>query len=95
MLNFDVQFSGSTVCTILFIGNKLISANAGDSWAIVVWNSPNPTKPNVTSIQVEQLTRDHKPDEQDEYKRIMENNGWIEAFKDMNGDPMGPLRVWV
>jgi len=50
MLNFDVQFSGSTVCTILFIGNKLISANAGDSWAIVVRNSPNPTKPNVTSI---------------------------------------------
>ena len=25
----------------------------------------------------------------------MEQNGRVEAFKDMNGDPMGPLRVWV
>lgn len=51
--NFDVQFSGSTLCTCLFVGNKLISANAGDSRAIVVWNSPNPNKQGVTSIQVE------------------------------------------
>jgi len=36
MVAFDVQFSGSTLCSILFIGDKLISANAGDSRAIVV-----------------------------------------------------------
>lgn len=95
MLNFDVQFSGSTLCSCIFIGNKLISANAGDSRAIVVRNSPNPAKPGVTSIQVEQLTRDHKPDEADEFKRIIDAKGRIEAFKDANGGPMGPLRVWV
>lgn len=37
---FDCQFSGTTLCTVLFIGNKLISANAGDSRAIVVRKSP-------------------------------------------------------
>lgn len=92
---FDCQFSGTTCCTILFKGNKLISANSGDSRAIVVRNSPTQSAKGVTSIQVEQLTRDHKPDEQDEYARIMERGGRVEAFKDLNGEPMGPMRVWV
>lgn len=92
---FDCQFSGTTCCTVLFKGNKIISANSGDSRAIVVRNSPSQSNKGVTSIQVEQLTRDHKPDEQDEYARIIEKGGRVEAFKDMNGDPMGPMRVWV
>lgn len=92
---FDCQFSGTTCCTIVFKGNRLISANSGDSRAIVVRNCPKQTSKGVTSIQVEQLTRDHKPDEKDEYARIMSNGGRIEAFKDLNGEPMGPMRVWV
>ena len=35
---FDCQFSGTTCCTVLFKGNHIISANAGDSRAIVVRN---------------------------------------------------------
>lgn len=35
---FDCQFSGTTCCTVVFKGNKLISANSGDSRAIVVRN---------------------------------------------------------
>ena len=92
---FDCQFSGTTWWTILFKGNRLISANSGDSRAIVVRNSPTQSAKGVTSIQVEQLTRDHKPDEQDEYARIIAVGGRIEAFKDLNGEPMGPVRVWV
>ena len=49
----------------------------------------------MTSIQVEQLTRDHKPDESDEFARIKAANGRVDAFKDQNGDPMGPQRVWL
>ena len=79
----------------MFKGNRLISANSGDSRAIVVRNSPTQSAKGVTSIQVEQLTRDHKPDEQDEYARIIAEGGRIEAFKDLNGEPMGPVRVWV
>lgn len=92
---FDCQFSGTTCCTVLFKGNRLISANSGDSRAIVVRNSPTQSTKGVTSIQVEQLTRDHKPDEQDEYARIIAEGGRIEAFKDLNGEPMGPVRVWI
>ncbi len=61
----------------------------------MVRNSPQKNVKGVTSIQVEQLTRDHKPDEQDEYKRIIEKNGWVDAFKDQNGEPMGPMWVWL
>jgi serine/threonine protein phosphatase PrpC len=52
----DPQFSGTTCCTVLMNGKKLISANAGDSRAIVV-NKDGKAR---------QLTRDHKPDDPDE-----------------------------
>ena len=34
--NFDVNLSGSTVCTVIFNGTKVLCANAGDSRAIKV-----------------------------------------------------------
>lgn len=34
--NFDVNLSGSTVCTVIFNGTKVFCANAGDSRAIKV-----------------------------------------------------------
>ena len=34
--NFDVNLSGSTVCTVIFNGTKVYCANAGDSRAIKV-----------------------------------------------------------
>ncbi len=34
--NFDVQFSGSTCNLVFCLGNKIISANAGDSRSIMV-----------------------------------------------------------
>lgn len=34
--NFDVNLSGSTVCTVLFNGTKVYCGNAGDSRAIKV-----------------------------------------------------------
>jgi serine/threonine protein phosphatase PrpC len=46
-------------------------------------------------ITVKAASRDHKPSEPDESKRINEGGGRIEAFQDQNGDPIGPLRVWL
>jgi serine/threonine protein phosphatase PrpC len=46
-------------------------------------------------IQSYYLSRDHKPTESDEAKRIESHNGRIDAFKDTNGEKIGPLRVWL
>ena len=42
------------------------------------------------------LSRDHKPTEKDEARRIYENNGRIQPFTDDDtGEFIGPQRVWV
>jgi hypothetical protein len=44
---------------------------------------------------VKSASRDHKPNETDEAKRILKVGGRIEAFQDYDGKPLGPLRVWL
>lgn len=41
------------------------------------------------------LSQDHKPTIQSEKKRILKNGGKIHAFKDQNGYPIGPQRIWL
>lgn len=41
------------------------------------------------------LSIDHKPDRADEYQRIMESNGRVDPFREENGEPVGPARVWL
>lgn len=41
------------------------------------------------------LSIDHKPDRADEYERIMATNGRVDPFREDNGDPVGPARVWL
>ena len=82
----DPNFSGTTCCTILMNGNKIISANCGDSRAIIVGKNN----------RIKVLSRDHKPDDADERSRITFNGGRIEAFRDcFSGEEMGPKRVWL
>ena len=82
----DPQFSGTTCSTMLLNGTKIYCANSGDSRCIVVGKNG----------KVKQLSRDHKPSDADEGKRILERGGRIEAFKDfMTGEEMGPKRVWL
>ena len=40
------------------------------------------------------MNRDHKASEPDEEKRILMNGGRVDYFKDVNGNRMGPARVW-
>jgi len=68
----DPSFSGTTCCTVLLNGTQIISANAGDSRAIVVKKSG----------EARALTVDHKPELEEESKRIIANRGRIAAFKD-------------
>jgi len=85
----DSHFSGSTCVTVIYTPEKLITANVGDSRAVLgrcvngSWVSHN-------------LTRDHKPDEPDETQRIVRAKGRIEPFKDdQTGEFIGPPRVWL
>jgi len=106
--SFNISFSGSTAVTVLLMGNKLVCANVGDSRAILAsYKTPKSIKniqlpPEFADLPDDEkiwlalpLSRDHKPDDEEEYKRIMENNGRVEPFKEPNGEPIGPYRVWL
>ncbi|EGR29007.1 protein phosphatase 2c, putative, partial [Ichthyophthirius multifiliis] len=87
--NIDCTFSGSTCVLTLIIGNKIWTANAGDSRAV------------LCQLDIEnnwiskQLTRDHKPNELDEFARIIQRGGRVESYKDENNNHLGPCRVWL
>jgi serine/threonine protein phosphatase PrpC len=89
-------------------GKKLICANVGDSRAIMgslkhkssqltaqeVVASNNTHDPNKVWV-AHALSRDHKPDTKDEKERILSSNGRVDTFREPNGDPIGPARVWL
>lgn len=77
--------------SILTYGRKIFIANVGDSRAIVARCGAQPT----SEVTAEALTNDHKPDDKDEAAVIHANNGRIDSYRDGNGNPLGPLRVWL
>jgi serine/threonine protein phosphatase PrpC len=85
----DSTLSGTTCTSILVSPNKVICANVGDSRAILsryengIYNSIN-------------LSRDHKPTETDEMKRILSNGGRIKQFYDEKiKEFIVPERIWL
>jgi len=88
---FNCDYSGSTCVSILLTQkdiNTVYIANVGDSRTIIIKENNN------NNWTFEQLSRDHKPTEEDEHKRIIDADGEIEAIEDDNGNWTGPLRVW-
>ena len=85
--NINSIFSGSTCVSVIYTPEKLICPNVGDSRAVLgkfvnnKWIAQN-------------LTRDHKPSEEDEAARVRQSNGRIQPLID-EGEEIGPLRVWV
>ncbi len=84
-----MTFSGSTCISVYFHKTSLFCANVGDSRAILG------KKSNEERWSVIPLSRDHKPNDKDEAERIIQHGGRIEAFRDPEGKPIGPLRVWL
>ena len=85
----DSTLSGTTCTSIIISQNKVICANVGDSRAILaryengIYNSVN-------------LSRDHKPTETDEMKRILLEGGRIKQFYDAKiKEYIGPERIWL
>lgn len=85
--NFESDLSGTTVCSVFILGKNLYCANLGDSRAVMA------TLKNDTLIPVA-LSKDHKPDNEEEKKRILNCNGRVEQYKNDFDQPVGPKRVW-
>ena len=81
----DSNFSGTTCNLIIQINNKIICSNIGDSRSIMV-------KDKKTIIQ---LSFDQKPDDENERKRIEENNGEVHKLIDEEEGEIGPMRVFM
>ena len=86
--NVESTFSGTTCSSLIFCPTKIISANVGDSRCVL-------GKFDGKNWKAKNLTRDHKPNEGDEKKRIIEKGGRIESYKDEEGEFVGPERVWL
>ena len=88
----NLRFSGSTCVSVLIVGNKVFCANVGDSRATLA------RKKDLGNGQFKlvgiPLNRDHKADEPDEQQRIIQSGGRVAAYRDMQGNPLGPARVW-
>lgn len=61
------EYSGTTCCSVLLNGHKIITANAGDSRAILV----------DKYRKITELTTDNKPDQPEEKKRILSKGGRV------------------
>jgi serine/threonine protein phosphatase PrpC len=88
--SFDTEKSGSTVCLLLLSNKNLICANLGDSRAILC--SCNEKK----EWKASQLTKDHKPMDKEEYKRIINSGCTVSRMinPEKNDEEVGPYRVW-
>ena len=80
----DSTFSGTTCILIFIIGNKIISANIGDSRAIML----NDKKTII------QLSIDQKPENLEERERIEKNGGELRKIIE-NNEEIGPMRIWA
>lgn len=85
--DINSTFSGSTCVSVIYTPERLIVPNIGDSRAVMGRCINNEWK----GID---LSRDHKPTEKDEERRIIENEGRIQPFIE-DGEYIGPPRVWI
>ena len=87
--NINSLFSGSTCVSVIFTPERLIVPNIGDSRAVLARFDKGTGK-----YKAIELSRDHKPTEKDEAKRIYDNDGRIQPFTE-DGEFVGPQRVWI
>ena len=85
----DCSLSGTTCTSLIITLDKIICANIGNTRAILAkfengyYNTVN-------------LSRDHKPTESDEIKRILAEGGVIKQLYDKNKKEFyGPERIWL
>ena len=91
---FNSDFSGTTCIIVFQIGNNLITANVGDSRAILIY-SDDPKDENLEDSKIFKLSIDQKPELPKEKKRIINMGGIVDQMLDKNKKRIGPYRVWA
>lgn len=84
----NISFSGTTSVFGVKIGNKLYSANIGDSRCVLYRKS-------AKGFEVVELSRDQKPENPEEKARILKAGGRVEPLQGPPGEDCGPPRVWL
>ena len=74
--SFDTHFSGTTCIIIYQIDDKIICSNIGDSRAILI------NKNTKNEYDIIELSKDQKPTNPEEQKRILESGGEIAPCDD-------------
>ena len=83
-----VQLSGCTASVLLVLEDYFVVANCGDS-PIIIFRQHNHI------FRGEQISMDHKPDQEEERNRILASNGVLEQYESaITGKKIGPMRVW-
>ena len=87
----DVTLSGSTACTALKRGRRLLIANVGDSRAVL--GRADPSRPGG-GLVAKDLSIDQKPDAPAERARIEGGGGHVRPSLIPGVGYAGPARVW-
>lgn len=93
--SLDTKFSGSTLNIVLIQGRNLYCANVGDSRSLLARRIIENEEKGIKKWMSIPLSRDHKPDNIEENKRILAWGGRVQAYQDEDGNPAGPARVWL
>jgi serine/threonine protein phosphatase PrpC len=87
---FDTKLSGTTCVVLAFDRSTLFCANTGDSRAVLYSHLKQKNEMQITPLSI-----DHKPCMPVETKRVLEYGGRVDAIKGNQGQPLGPMRVWL
>lgn len=87
--SIDVTFSGSTAVTCFIQDDTVYCSNAGDSRAILGYETLEGT------FAFKKLSQDHKLSVEEEKTRIEKSGGSVQPFIAEDGELCGPPRVWL